>query len=133
MGMFKNMRDLTKQAQELQENWDVGAQLENAQAQMAAANQMMAEQTAAANAATTGVDATAIIVEVRQGSAMVNFQPMIEIDLTVMPEGLPPYPVTVKQVASMVQLAQVKAGATVHVKVDPNSPSVVWIDWTRIS
>ena len=80
---------------------------------MAAANQMMADQTAAANAATTGVDATAVIVEVRQGGAMINFQPMIEIDLTVMPEGLPPYPVTVKQVASMVQLSQIQPGATV--------------------
>jgi flagellar capping protein FliD len=133
MGLFKNMRDLTKQAQELQENMDVGAQLTNAQKSMAQANQMMAEQTAAANAAVTGVDATAVIVEVRQGGAMINYQPMIEVDLTVMPEGLPPYPVTVKQVASMVQLPQVRVGAIVHVKVDPNNPSAVWIDWTRIS
>ena len=133
MGLFKNMRDLTKQAQVLQENMDVGAQLENAQSQMAAANEMMAQQTAAANAAVTGVDATAMIVEVRQGAAMINFQPIVEVDLTVMPAGLPPYPVTVKQVASMVQLPQVRAGATVHVKVDPNNPSTVWIDWTRIS
>jgi len=133
MGLFKNMRDLTKQARELQDNMDVGAQLENAQTQMAAANEMMAQQTAAANAAVTGIDATAIIVEVRQGGAMINYQPMVEVDLTVMPAGLPPYPVTVQQVASMVQLPQVKAGATVQVKVDPNNPSAVWIDWTRIS
>ena len=32
MGVFKSMRDLTKQGRELQENMDVGAQLENAQA-----------------------------------------------------------------------------------------------------
>jgi roadblock/LC7 domain-containing protein len=133
MGLFKNMRDLSKQGRELQKNMDVGAQLENAQAQMAAANEMMAQQTAAANAATTGVDATAVIVEVRQGAAMINYQPMIEVDLTVMPEGLPPYPVTVQQVATMVQLPEIKAGATVHVKVDPNNPSAVWIDWTRIT
>jgi flagellar capping protein FliD len=133
MGLFKNMRDLSKQAQEIQANMDVGAQLADAQTRMAEANQMMAEQTAAANAAVTGVDATAIIVEVRQGAAMINYQPMIEVDLTVMPVGLPPYPVTVKQVAPMVQLAQIKAGATVQVKVDPNNPAAVWIDWTRIS
>ena len=133
MGLFKNMRDLSKQAQEIQANMDVGAHLADAQTRMAEANQMMAEQTAAANAAVTGVDATAIIVEVRQGAAMINYQPMIEVDLTVMPAGLPPYPVTVKQVAPMVQLAQIKAGATVQVKVDPNNPAAVWIDWTRIS
>ena len=133
MGLFKNMRDITKQAQELHGNMDVGAQLADAQTRMAEANQMMADQTAAANAAVTGVDATAVIVEVRQGAAMINFQPMVEVDLTVMPEGLPPYPVTVKQVLSMVQLPRVRAGATVHVKVDANNPSAVWIDWNRIS
>jgi hypothetical protein len=95
------------------------------------AQEMMAQQTAAANAVTTGVDATATIVAVRQGHGMVNFQPMIEVDLTVMPDGLPPYPVTVKQVVPQVQLAQVQPGSAVHVKVDPNNPATVWIDWNR--
>ena len=133
MGLFKNMRDLAKQANEISATTDVGAQLAGAQTRMAEANQMMADQTAAANASVSGVDATAVIVEVRQAAVMVNFQPMIELDLTVLPEGLPPYPVTVKQVASMVHLAQVQAGATVHVKVDPNNPATVWVDWAKIS
>jgi sRNA-binding protein len=132
MGLFKSMRDLNKQSQEINKNWDVGAQLEDAQARMADANEMMAQQTAAANAATSGVDATATVAAVRQGTGMVNFQPIIELDLTVMPEGLPPYPVTVKQVVPQVQLAQVQPGANLQVKVDPNNPSAVWIDFTRV-
>jgi hypothetical protein len=132
MGLFKSVRDLQKQGNEINKNWDVGAQLEDAQARMADAQEMMAQQTAAANAATTGVDATATIVAVRQGGAMVNFQPMIEVDLTVLPDGgLPPYPVTVKQVIPQVQLAMAQPGASVHVKVDPNNPASVWIDWNR--
>ena len=132
MGLFKSVRDLQKQSNEINKNWDVGAQLEDAQARMADAQEMMAQQTAAANAATSGVDGTATIVAVRQGGAMVNFQPMIEVDLTVLPEGgLPPYPVTVKQVIPQVQLAQAQPGAAVHVKVDPNNPASVWIDWNR--
>jgi hypothetical protein len=132
VGLFKSVRDLQKQSNEINKNWDVGAQLEDAQAQMANAQEMMAQQTAAANAATTGVDATATIVAVRQGNAMVNYQPMIEVDLTVLPEGgLPPYPVTVKQVIPQVQLAQAQPGASLHVKVDPNNPASVWIDWNR--
>ncbi|HEX6310976.1 MAG TPA: DUF3592 domain-containing protein [Acidimicrobiia bacterium] len=135
MGLFKSMRDLKKQSDEIQKNWDVGSQLENAQTQMAAANQMMADMTAdanaAANAAANGIDATATIAGIRQQTAMVNYQPVVEVDLTVMPDGLPPYPATVKQVVPQLQPAQARVGATVRVKVDPDDPASVWIDWSR--
>jgi hypothetical protein len=132
MGVFKSMRDLQKQANEINKDWDVGAQLEDAQARMANAQEMMAQQTAAANAAVSGVDATATVVAVRQQTAMVNYQPVVELDLTVFPDGgLPPYPVTVSQVVPQVHLAQAQPGKNVLVKVDPNSPTSVWIDWTR--
>ena len=128
MGMFKSMRDLQKQANEINKNWDVGAQLEDAQSRMADAQELMAQQTAAANAAATGIDATATIVAVRQGPGMVN---LIEVDLTVLPDGgLPPYPVTVKQVIPQVNLVQAQPGAGFHVKVDPNNPALVWSDGT---
>ena len=131
MGFFKSMRDLQKQADEINKNWDVGAQLESAQAQMQTAQEAMAQQTAAANAALNGLDGTATIVAVRQGSGMVNYQPMLEIDLTVIPAGGMPYPVTVKQVTPQVHLAQAQPGAGVHVKIAPDDPASVWIDWTR--
>jgi hypothetical protein len=131
MGFFKSMRDLQKQADEINKNWDVGAQLDDAQARMQDAQEAMAQQTAAANAALTGVDGTATIVAVRQGAGMVNFQPMLEIDLTVIPAGGLPYPVTVKQVTPQIHLAQAQPGASVHVKVAPDDPASVWIDWTR--
>jgi hypothetical protein len=85
MGLFKNMRDLAKQANEISASTDVGAQLADAQTRMADVNRIMADQTAAANAGVSGVDAKAVIVEVRQAAAMVNFQPMIELDLIVLP------------------------------------------------
>jgi hypothetical protein len=131
VGLFKSVRELQKQSNEISENHDMGAQLEDAQTRMAEAQELMAQQTAAANAATTGVDATATIVAIRQSGGMLNFQPMIEVDPTVLPDGLPPYPVTVKQVIPQVQLAQAQPGSGVHVKVDPNNPASVWIDWNR--
>jgi hypothetical protein len=131
VGLFKSVRELQKQSNEISKNHDMGAQLEDAQTRMAEAQELMAQQTAAANAATTGVDATATIVAIWQSGGMVNFQPMIEVDLTVLPDGLPPYPVTVKQVIPQVQLAQAQPGSGVHVKVDPNNPASVWIDWNR--
>jgi hypothetical protein len=51
---------------------------------MASASELMAQQTAAASIAAHGLDATATVVDVRQGGGMVNYQPMVEIDMTVL-------------------------------------------------
>jgi hypothetical protein len=128
MGFFKSINEAKKMGQEMQKNMDVRQTMADAQSRMAAANEMMAQQTAAANVAATGVTASASIVAVRDAGAMVNMQPMCEIDLTVMPDGLPPYPVTVKQVVAATQLALLTPGKTVEVKVDPNNPATVFIN-----
>ena len=130
MAFFKSLRDLQKQSKEIQKNWDVGAQLDQAQASMAQASAMMAQQTAGANAAVNGLDAAATVAAVRQGTAMVNYQPVVEMDLTVMSPGSPPYPVTVSQVVPQVHLARVQPGASLKVKVDPNDRNAIWIDFT---
>ncbi len=129
MGLFKSARELNKQAKEMSRNWDVGAQLADAQASMAAANRMMAQQTAAANIAATGLDATATVAAVRQSGGTINSRPMVEIDLTVMAPGSPPYPATISQVVQQVHLARLQPGATLHVKVDPANPGTIWIDF----
>lgn len=129
MGIFKSVRNLQKQSKEISANWDAGAQMANAQQQMQAASEMMAKQTEAAKIAATGIAATASIVAVRQSQGMVNLQPIVEIDLTVMPEGLPPYPATVSQAVPQVHLVRAQPGVTVAVKVDPDNPSTIWIDW----
>jgi roadblock/LC7 domain-containing protein len=129
MGLFKSVRELNKQGKEISRNWDVGAQLADAQASMAAANEMMAQQTAAANVAATGLDAAATVVAVRQGGAMVNYQPMVEIDLTVMVPGGMPYPATVSQVVQQVHLARLQPGNALRVKVDQANPQTIWIDF----
>jgi hypothetical protein len=129
MGMFRSVRQLQKQAKEIDKTWDPGAQMASGMERMRDAQQFMAQQTQAANIAATGVDATAMIAGVAQTGAMVNFQPTLQIDLTVMPDGLPPYPATVTQVVEQVFLGKAVAGASVPVKVDPNDPGTIWIDW----
>jgi hypothetical protein len=129
MGLLKSMRDLNRQAKDIRAGWDVGAQLEEAQARMGAMNQILAAQTAAANLAIIGVDAVATIAAVRQRAGLVNMQALIELDLTVLPDGRPPYPVTVAQAVPMTHLAVARPGSTVHVKTDPNDPTIVWVDW----
>jgi hypothetical protein len=137
MGIFKNMRELKQMGEQIEASMPpVGQRMADAQARMAGISQMMAQQTQAANAAMTaaanGVDMTATINGMRQVGTM-NFDLMMEFDVTVTPDGLPPYPATVSQTITQMQLVQLRAGATVHAKVDPNNPSAVWLDLTRIS
>lgn len=129
MGMFRSMRQLQKQANEIDKTWDPGAQMAAGMEQMRAAQEHMAQQTQAANIATTGVDATATISGVQQTGAMVNFQPTMQIELTVLPDGLPPYPATVTQVVEQHFLPKAVPGASVPIKVDPNDPGSIWINW----
>jgi hypothetical protein len=136
MGFFKSMRDLTQLGHEMEKTMPpAGQRLAEAQAKMASVNQMMAAQTQQANAAmaaaATGVDMTATITGMRQVGT-VNFDLMMEFDLTVMPSGLPPYPATVRQTINQMQMVQVRPGASVRVKVDPNNPSAIWLDPTSI-
>lgn len=133
MGMFKSVRDLQKQSKEINKNWDAGAQIEDSKQRMADATQMMADQTAAANLAATGTEGTATVAAVRDGGGMVNFQPMMEIDLTVIADGRPPMPVTVKQVVPQAQLAMMQPGKNIKIKFDPENPTMVWIDPTSLA
>jgi hypothetical protein len=132
VGFFKSMYQLDKQARQIDKNWDVGAQLAGASDRMAAATQMMAQQTEAANLAATGLPAAATVVGIREGLGEINFQPIVELDLTVLPSGRPPYPVTVRQAMAVHQVALMQPGASLQVKVDPNKPETVWIDPTSI-
>ncbi len=129
MGMFRSVRQLQKQAKEIDKTWDPGAQMADGMERMRQAQAFMAQQTQAANIASTGADATAMISGVTQTGAMVNFQPTLQIDLTVMPDGLPPYPATVTQVVEQVFLPKAVAGASVPIKVDPENPGSIWINW----
>jgi hypothetical protein len=137
MGVFKSMRDLQKQAKDLERNMPpVGDRMRQAQDRMAAANQMMAAQTQAANWAVqaqaglangTAVKRTVIISSLRQ-VGMINFDLLVEFELTVMADGLPPYPATAQQAVSQMQIGRLQAGTSLQAVVDPSNPTAIWLD-----
>jgi hypothetical protein len=137
MGMFKDMRNLQKMGREMERNLPpAGQRMADAQARMANAQQMMANQTAAANAAAaaaqgladgTAVRRTAVINSMKQ-VGMINFDLMVQFDLTIMQDGLPPMPATTQQTVSQMQIGRIQAGMTVDAAVDPNNPAAVWLD-----
>jgi hypothetical protein len=128
MGLFKSAFEIQKQAKEISKNWDPAAQMAQAQARIAATNEMLARQTAAAGLAATGTDAAAAVVAARETGTMLNMQPVLEIDLTVMPAGQAPFPVSVRQPVAVTQLAALRPGAQLRVKFDPGDRSTAWID-----
>jgi hypothetical protein len=141
MGMFKNLRDLQKQAHELERNMPpAGDQLRRAQERMANANAMMAAQTQAANMAAsaaagpgdgTAVRGTAVVTSMRQVGQL-NFDLLIQFDLTVMPDGMPPYPATIQQAVSQLQIGQLQPGVRLQATVDRSNPQSIWLDFTSI-
>ena len=137
MGVFKSMRDLQKQAKEIERNSPpVADRMAAAQARMANLNQMLAAQTQAANvgmaAASAMADGSAVrrtvtITGMRQ-IGMVNFDLLVEFDLTVLPDDMPPYPATTQQRVSQMQTGQLQPGQTLQASVDPANPAAIWLD-----
>jgi len=136
MGIFKNVRELQQQAAEIQRSMpSAGDRMAAAQARIASATQMMAAQTQAANAAAlaaagaagTGQRRTVTITGIRQ-IGMINFDLMVEIDLTVLPDGLPPYPATTQQTVSQMQIGLLRPGVTLQAVIDPSNPAAIWLD-----
>jgi hypothetical protein len=138
MGFFKSMHDLNKQAKELQRNQPpAGARMAAMQERLADLNQMMANTTQAANNAAAAAAAGAsgfaercpvMIVGMRQVGT-VNFDLLVEFDLTVTREGRPPYPATVQQLVSQFQVGQLSSGRTLEATVDPSNPMAIFLDF----
>jgi hypothetical protein len=141
MGIFRNLHDLQNQARELQRNAPpVGERLASAQARMASAqaqmanmNHMMEAQTRVAALAASGAAARnpVTIVGMRQVGS-VNFDLLVEFEVTVTPEGMPPYPAITQQLVSQFQVGQLQPGRTLMAAIDPSDPAAIWLDFATL-
>jgi hypothetical protein len=130
VGFVKDIRKLQKQAKEASQGWDPGAQMRQTREAMEAAGAMMEQQAAAATLAATGDPATAQVNAARDTGQMINLQPVVELSLLVFRAGQPPYPVTLRQIVPVSHMGRLLPGTRLAVKVDPQAPETVWIDWT---
>lgn len=107
------------------------------QERLASLSEMLSAQTRAAYAAAAayagtsgpgrpGVHRTATIVGMRQ-IALVNFDLLMEFELTVRPDGMSPYPATAQQLISPRQARQLRPGLTLNAAADPSNPAAVWL------
>ncbi|MEQ1703276.1 MAG: hypothetical protein ABMA25_24480 [Ilumatobacteraceae bacterium] len=134
MGFFKDIKTLKQQGQAISDAAPpMKDRMADASARMANANQMMAgmaqSSMAATAAMTNGVSAVATITGATQTGMMMNFNPVVNLDLLVlMPNGVP-MPVTRQEPVQQLHLGRCQPGLRLNVKVDPNNVGNLRIDW----
>ena len=118
MGMFKDLRDMTKTAKQINKDNPrpgFGEMISQGKDALAdAQNQMSASQLAQDP---NSRDGSAVIGAIRDTGVTMNENPNVEFDLTVSSGGFS-YQVTHTQVISRLQVGQMQPGATVNVKID---------------
>jgi hypothetical protein len=128
MGMFKDMRDLSKTGKQMKK--ERGGSFQMMKDGLAQANQavqqVQADQELAERLANEGVDGTATIQQMVATGKTVNMQPELQFQMTVDVNGTQSE-VTHVQVVSPAIIGQLQPGAQVPVKVDPNDHSQLLI------
>ncbi|HEX6390033.1 MAG TPA: hypothetical protein VFZ89_11310 [Solirubrobacteraceae bacterium] len=128
MGMFKDLRNLQKQANEMvpPEHRGLGGALRMAKEGIPQMSQALADMQGDAQKAqylaVSGRPGTARIDAVRDTGITINDNPTVEFDLAVSIDGAEPYAVTMRQNISRIAIGSFQPGATVPVKVDPADP-----------
>jgi hypothetical protein len=128
MGMFKDMRDLSKTGKQMKK--ERGGSFKMMKDGLAQANQAVQEvqsnQELAERLANEGVDGTATIVQMVATGRTINMQPELQFQMTVDVNGSTS-DVTHVQVVSPAIIGQLQPGAQVPVKVDPSDHSQLMI------
>ena len=134
MGVFKDLRTLSAQSKEIRDNAPpMKDKMASMSSKMAEANAMMAgmaQGATQANAAiANGVAAVATITSARQTGALINFNPVVELELLIiLPSGVP-MQATRQEPVQQLHLGRCQPGMRLNVKVDPTNAGSLWIDW----
>ena len=128
MGMFKDMRELSKAGKQMKK--ERGGSFQMMKDGLAQANQAVKEvqdnQELAERLANEGVDGTATIQQMTATGRNINMQPELQFQMTVDVNGSQSA-VSHTQVVSPALIGQLQPGATVPVRVDPNDHSQLMI------
>ena len=128
MGMFKDMRDLSKTGKQMKK--ERGGSFKMMKDGLSQANQAVQEvqsnQALAEKLANEGIDGTATIVQMVATGRTINMQPELQFQMTVDVNGSSS-DVTHTQVVSPAIIGQLQPGAQVPVKVDPSDHSQLMI------
>lgn len=129
MGFFKDVNKLSKMGKELQRNSDPVGDMQRATQQMAAMNQQMAAANAMAADPADAVAGTVQVVAPGPTVGMLNLDPLMQLQLLVLVDGLPPRPVDQQLLVPMAHVGRIQPGASLPARISRSDPSVFVIDW----
>jgi hypothetical protein len=82
-----------------------------------------------------GREATAVVQGIGENSqggiVTINDQPLLNLQLEVHDGSVPPYPVSLDTVIPRAAVPQFQPGAVIPIKIDPENPDKIIIDWQR--
>ena len=96
---------------------------------MNAMAELLRQQTASQALQMKGRDAKAEVLAVRDTGQLVNFDPILEIDLVVSDGERKPYRMTCRQVVSKLALGRIATGQTFPARVDPENVDRIYVAW----
>jgi hypothetical protein len=131
MELLARLGELTRLGGEAYRNAYLDGMRTNQLAQLRRAQERAAARARAARMAAKGFDAGATVVGSRYTGQQIAGEDVVELDLTIAIEGLPPYELQVRRAIPSTAAGCLEPGATLAVKVDPDDQSVVWIDFDR--
>ena len=130
MGFLKDIRSITREANELQKGWDPGEQMRQANEQMRAMSDSMAQSAAILAAGPSEVTPGQVQVTAVLGNAgIMNGSPLLSLSVLVLAEGRPPVPAQVTIAVPANQVHRVQAGATLAARISRTEPSAFVVDW----
>src|SRR5438309_8956647 len=123
MGMFKDVRNLKKQAKDLQAQTGykrptLRQGLHQASDAMGQAQQVMAQQQHMQQLMTSGLAGTATLNQYRDTGMTINENPQVEMELTIAIEGRDPVQVTHSEMVPRLMMTRLAPGASLPVRVD---------------
>ncbi len=128
MGFLSDLATLARVGGESYDRLDVKGSMAAAQAQLDALNQASAPVDPQSEA--RRVPARATVTSCAPTGMVVNFNPVVALELMVVVGGVP-LPVSTRSVVAQVHLPRVQPGASLAVSLDPADPSSLRIDWSR--
>jgi len=128
MGFIGDLNKMNKQAKEIRKDQDPSKQMSDALARMRSVNESMEE---ANKALADGVPGTAEVVAVGPTTGAMNMNPMMQVELLLIPEGGMPRPVSTQLVVPIQHLGRLVVGNTLPILASTSDPNAVAIMWDQ--
>ncbi|MFO7590887.1 MAG: hypothetical protein R6X23_08315 [Acidimicrobiia bacterium] len=139
MGMFKDIKKLSDQGKEISKASGRPTSMLGMIKQMPAdihnatemVGEVQADMALQQKLLTSGKLGTGTITAIQDTGTLVNFNPQVIVDMQVAVEGQAPYAVQITASVPQIHIPLIQPGNTIGVRVDPDDPASVILDWSR--